>query len=285
MMRKELKHFYVLLILVVLISCKSGIKDSNDRVLARVYDEYFYESDIAGLIAPNTSVRDSLEIVKSLIDNWIQQTLVLKKAENNLTQQQKDFTKQLEEYRKSLVIFAYETKLIQQKLDTVVSDQEIESYYEQHKSNFELKDNIVRVQFVKIERNSQYRSIIKRLFLSEREEDKEMLEVYCSEHASNFFLDDASWLLFDDLLKEIPIKTYNQEAYLQNNRYIEIEKSPYIYMVLFKDFKIKESVSPLNFEKDNIRNIIINKRKIKLLKNMQKEVMMKAVENYDFEIY
>ena len=285
MMRKELKHFYVLLILIVLISCKSGIKDSNDRVLARVYDEYFYESDIAGLIAPNTSVRDSLEIVKSLIDNWIQQTLVLKKAENNLTQQQKDFTKQLEEYRKSLVIFAYETKLIQQKLDTVVSDQEIESYYEQHKSNFELKDNIVRVQFVKIERNSQYRSIIKRLFLSEREEDKEMLEVYCSEHASNFFLDDASWLLFDDLLKEIPIKTYNQEAYLQNNRYIEIEKSPYIYMVLFKDFKIKESVSPLNFEKDNIRNIIINKRKIKLLKNMQKEVMMKAVENYDFEIY
>lgn len=284
-MRIILRLFLLLMSLAILFSCKSRINNADDRVLARVFDEYLYQSDIAGLIPAGASVRDSLDIVKNLIDNWIQQTLVLKKAESNLTSEQMNFNKQLEEYRKSLIIYEYETKLVQQKLDTIVSDEEIEKYYEQNKSNFELKDNIVRVQFVKIEQNSQYRNAIKKIFLSDNPDDREILEDYCMKHASNFFLDDSSWLLFDDLLKEIPIVTYNQEAYLQNHRYIEIEKAPFIYMVLFKDFKIKESVSPLSFERENIRDIIINKRKLELIKNMQKEVMMKAVENNDFEIY
>jgi len=285
MMILSLKKVYFILILIFLISCSSGIKNSDDRVLARVYDEYLYESELSGLIHPDTPVRDSIEIVKNVVDNWIQQQLILRKAENNLSPEQMNFDEQLKDYRRSLIIFKYETKLIKHKLDTVVTEENLESYYNQYKSNFELKDNIVKVQFVKIEQNSSYRRIIKRLFISDKEEDKETLETYCREHASNFFLDDESWLLFDDLLKEIPIKTYNEEVYLQNHRYIEITQSPYIYMVLFKDFKIKESVSPLSFERENIRNVIINKRKLELIKNMQKDVMMTAIENNDFEVY
>jgi len=285
MMILNLKRVCFVIPLIVLIACSSGIKDPNERVLARVFDDYLYESDLGEMIPANTSVRDSIEIVENIIDNWIQQRLVLKKAENNLTPEQSNFDKQLEEYRKSLIIFEYETKLIKHKLDTVVTEQDLESYYNQFKGNFELKDNIVKVLFVKIEQTSSYRNVIKRLLMSDNEDDKVNLEAYCQEHASNFFLDDQSWLLFDDILKEIPIKTYNQEVYLQNTRYIEVRQSPYIYMVLFKDFKVKESVSPLSFERDNIRNIIINKRKLELIKNMEKEVMMNAIENNDFEIY
>ncbi len=285
MMILNLRKVRFVIPLIVIISCTSGIKNPNERVLARVYDEYLYESDLAGMIPASTQVRDSIDIVMNIIDNWIQQKLVLKKAENNLTPQQLNFDKQLEEYRKSLIIFEYETKLIKHKLDTVVTEENIESYYNRFKGNFELKDNIVKVLFVKIEQTSSYRQIIKRLLTSDKEDDKINLENYCQEYASNFFLDDQSWLLFDDILKEIPIKTYNQEVYLQNHRYIEITQSPFIYMVLFKDFKVKESVSPLSFERDNIRNIIINKRKLELIKNMEKEVMMNAVENNDFEIY
>ncbi len=285
MMNFSLKKVNFLLLLIFFISCTSGIKDTDDPVLARVYDEYLYESDLSELIPPHTPVRDSIEIVRNLIDNWIQQKLVLKKAENNLAPEQMNFSKQLEEYRKSLVIFEYETKLIKHKLDTVVTDSDIESYYNQYKSNFELKDNIVKVQFVKIEQNSSYRRIIKSLLVSDKEEDRDALETYCREHASNFFLDDESWLLFDDILKEIPIRTYNEEVYLQNHRYIEITQAPFLYMVLFKDFKIKESVSPLSFEREDIRNIIINKRKRELIKNMHKEVMMNAVKGNDFEVY
>jgi hypothetical protein len=285
MMISAFNNFALLILFFFLFACDSGIDNSEERVLARVFDEYLYESDITGIIPENTTVRDSIEIVRNYIDNWIQQRLVLTKAMNNLTPEQMNFDKQLEEYRKSLIIYEYETKLIKHKLDTIVTDQDVEEYYDQFQSNFELKDNIVKCLFVKIESDSRYRNIIKRLLRSDKEEDKIKLEAYCRDHAANFFLDDQSWLLFDDLLKEIPIKTYNQEAYLQNHRYIEIGQSHYVYMVLFKDFKIKESLSPLSFERDNIRNIIINKRKVELIKNMEKEAMMNAVENNDFEIY
>ena len=91
--------------------------------------------------------------------------------------------------------------------------------------------------------------------------------------------------LFDDLLKEIPIKTYNKEQFLQNNRLVEVQDSAYIYFVNIKGFKIKDSVSPLSFEKDNIKNIILNKRKLELIDSMNKDIYDNALKNKNFEIY
>ena len=108
---------------------------------------------------------------------------------------------------------------------------------------------------------------------------------FCQKYAVNYFLDDESWLLFNDLLKEIPIKTYNQENYLQNNRYIEIKDSLYSYFLNIKGFRIKESLSPINFEKDNIKKIIINKRKVKLINDIHDKIYQDAVKHKDFEIF
>ena len=122
---------------------------------------------------------------------------------------------------------------------------------------------------------SKVRSLLK----SNRQEDLQKLSEIISKVAVNSYLDDLNWLLFNDLLKEIPIETYDQEAYLQNHRFIEISDDQFIYLVNFKDFKIKESVSPLSFEKDNIRKIIINKRKLKHIRDMEKEVQNEATKN------
>ena len=100
-----------------------------------------------------------------------------------------------------------------------------------------------------------------------------------------YFLDDETWILFDNLLRFVPIKTYNKEAYLQNHLKIELKEDPYIYFVNFSDFKIKEGISPLSFEKENIRQIIINKRKLNIIRHMREEVFQTALENNDFEIY
>ena len=112
-----------------------------------------------------------------------------------------------------------------------------------------------------------------------------MLEDYCHQYAMNYFLDDTTWLLFDDLLKEIPIRTYDQEQFLQNNRNIEIEDSSMIYFVNIKGFMIKESLSPLSFEKENIRSLIINKRKLQLVQEMEKAAYEQALKDNDFEIF
>lgn len=195
------------------------------------------------------------------------------------------FEKQLEDYRNSLIIYTYESKLIGQKLDTVVSDTDIEKYYNDNVGNFQLKDNIVKVYYARFNNDISELRKIRRFFNSSIPEYRDSVEVYIESLADLFYLDDETWILFDDVLKYVPINTYNQEAYLQNHRNIEITEDDQIYFVNFSDFKIKDGVSPLSFEKENIRQIIINKRKLNIIEKMRKEVFQSALENNEFEIY
>jgi len=259
--------------------------NSNDKKLARVFDEYLYESDIKDIILSGINKKDSSIFVAAYIDNWIRQQLIFKQADNNLTKELKNFDKQLKEYENSLVIYTYEKELIKQKLDTIVSDKEITSYYEANSSNFELKDNIVNVIYVKLTINSASISKVRTLYKSDNPSDKKELTILCQKYAVNSSLEEDTWFYFSDLLKEIPIQTYNQEEYLNNHKYIEMQDSLYSYFVKINGFKIKESTSPLSMEKDNIRNIIVNKRKIKLIEEMHKDTYTKGQINKDFEKY
>jgi hypothetical protein len=196
-----------------------------------------------------------------------------------------DFSQQLENYRNSLIVFAYENELVKQKLDTLIADEEIENYYSANQQNFLLKDNIVQVQYVKLPLKSTHIKQFKKMLSSDNSSGKSGLAEACDKYAADYFLDDQNWLLFNDLLKQIPIKTYNQEEFLKNHRELEYQDSLYIYLVRFRDFKIKESVSPLSFEKERVKNIILNKRKIDLIEKMHSDIYEKAMKSNDFEIF
>jgi hypothetical protein len=192
--------------------------------------------------------------------------------------------KQLDDYRKSLITFAYEQALISQNLDTNVTDAVIEQYYQEHPSDFELKDNIIKVTYVKVKKNAPKVDKLRLLYRSDLDKDAASLKSYCVQFAENYFIDNNTWLLFDDLLKEIPIKMYDKELFLQNNRFVEVQDSLSMYFVNIKGFKIKNSLSPLSFERENIRSIILNRRKLELINKMKDDVFEEAVKNKEFEL-
>ncbi len=277
--------FFIILFFSFACNNKNGKEDG--RVLARVHDVYLYDTDIDGIVPPNSNAKDSLMIVKSFINNWIRQQLVVMQAESNLPEDQKDFTKQLETYRNSLITYSYESLLIRQKLDTIVSDEEITKYYEESKNNFQLKNNIVKVDYVKINKNNIYNKNIKRL-IQTRDTNLVLLDslrYYCESYAQDFIIDPDQWIYFDDLLKLAPINTYNQEIYLKNNTFVELEDSPYKYYVNFLDFSIKDELSPLDFEKENIKRIILNRRKGELLNKMHNDIFVEALNSNAIEIF
>ncbi|MEI6822768.1 MAG: hypothetical protein WCL51_12610 [Bacteroidota bacterium] len=276
----KLRLLTLLTIVLFLISCN---KKKNEVIVATAFEYNLYKSDLKGIVPPNTSKNDSVLIIKNYLNNWVRQKIILHKADKNLTNNQKDFTEQIENYRNSLVVYNYESKLITQLLDTVVKKEQIEDYYKKNTDNFLLKNNIIKVNYIKLSSKSPYKAKIKQMLFSGS--DKNQLYKQCSQNAANYYIDDDKWLLFDDLLKEIPIETYDQEAYLRNHRTIEISDSSFYYLINIKDFKIKESISPLSFEKENIRNIIINKRKLELINKMHDEVYQDALKNKDFKIY
>jgi len=269
-------------LLMIFQSCNSD-NLPNDYV-ARVYDKYLFKSDLVNVVPYGLDPEDSASIVNEYIQLWIRNMLTLKKAELNLTDDLLDVEQQLEDYRTSLIVYNYERELLRQKLDTSVSSKEIETYYKENERNFQLRSNIIRLKYIKIPSKTPSLDKVRKWYKSEKEDDLEKLRKFALMYANNYLLEDENWLVFDEVLKEIPLSNYSLDDFNRNKRYFEINDGQYIYFVIIKGFMMKESRSPLNFEKDNIRNIILNKRKQALIEEMQQDIFNDAINNKEVEI-
>jgi hypothetical protein len=276
---KQLFLFFC--VIVFLTSC--GGKNQEGISVARVYDKTLSLKELQQALPIGLSKKDSASFAKDFIDQWIKRNVVLKRAESNLTENQKDVSQQLEDYRISLLIFAYERELIRQKLDTTINPAEIEAYYKQNSANFELRSNIIRLKYIKLPIKTPNADNAKRWFVSKRPDDFKRLEQFVNLYAVNFLLDDTNWLLLDDVIKEIPMGNYSMADFNSNNRFLELDDKDYHYLVAINGFMVKDSNAPLSFEKDNIRNIILNKRKIKLVEQMQLDAFNDAMNENTIE--
>jgi hypothetical protein len=277
---------------IFITSCKewkSNKKESetteNIGVIARVYEKELTYDQIRNLVPSGVSRADSIRVVRNYVDNWIRQQVVLRKAEDNLNEEDKDVSKELEEYRNSLITYLYESQLIGQQVDTMVTESEIEKYYAENESNFRLRNNIVQVNYFRLPANAPKLNKVRDWYRSTLPRDRKLLEEYCFQFATDYYFNDHDWISFEELKKKIPVETLNQEQFLKSNRYLELPDSTHISFLIIKGFKIKESLSPLSFEKDNIRNLIIHKRKLQLIADMEKAAMEQAVKANEVEIF
>ena len=273
--------------LILALSCGNEeiTNAKEEKPIARVNKTFLYASDLKNIVPPEASKKDSTQLIQNFIDKWIQDELVLEHAQENLTTEQLNIEKQIAEYRKNLIIYNFQTELVSQKLDTIITDKEIETYYNNNKNQFTLKDNIVKVWYIKTKKKTPNAEKVKKWYKSDSKKDYIALKTFCVQSAENYFMDEDNWLLFDELLKEIPVTNLNPEIFLKANQYIEVEDSLSAYFVNIKAYKIKNSLSPLSFEKENIKNIILNKRKLKLIEEMKRDIFEKAKKQSKFEIF
>jgi hypothetical protein len=280
---------FFLFILAGLFACNISKKneDPAKKRVARAFDAYLYQSDVEGIVPKGTKPADSLKILNEYLTRWMQQQVIVHQALNNLDAKQIDFSRQMEDYKNSLIIYAYEKELIAEKLDTTIAEHDIEDYYDQNKNDFELKNDIVKIIYVKVPKKAPKQDKLKGWISSSDIKDKEKLAAFCNQSASNYFLDDNVWLMFDDVLKEIPIQTYNQDIFLQNNnnRIVQIADTDYVYYLNIKGYMVKNSISPLSFEKENIKKILLNKRKMDLVEKMKLNSFEQAQVHNDVELY
>jgi hypothetical protein len=272
------------LLLIGLVGCRYFKKsDPIGQPVARVFDKYLYSSDLKGVISPGTSSEDSVEAVKNYINNWIRQELLAHHAESNLPDDQKDFTNELEAYRRSLVIYKFETEYIKQKFDTVIPEADIKKYYEENKDNFKLRENICKAVWAQFPVTFPTASLnkIKKLF-SKGSVSK--LEEACSGKATKYDVSDTAWISFNDLTEHVPIKTDNPEEYIKKHNFSELRDSTSIYLVRFTSNQNREATSPLNFERENIRSLLLNKRRLLVLDILEKDLFDKGTKDKDFEI-
>jgi hypothetical protein len=259
-------------------------EETDDFILASAYGIPLYNSDVRKAIPKSSIKQDSASLVQNYINKWIQQQVMLHNAKENLTPEEQDFSAQMEDYRNSLLLYTYERKLINLNLDTTVNDDEIEAYYMDNREQFELKGNIVKFDYVKIPRESGQARDVRNMLRPGIERDSLALMEYCQRYSTDYWLAE-DWVFLQDLLETIPLEIDNEENFLRRTTFTETRDDEYIFMLRINDFKTTDSIPPLVFEKENIRNIIINSRKLELLERLRQKDIDEAFSNKAAEIY
>lgn len=279
-------YVYIVSLCAVIAACNPNNKAETEafgKPLARVKEKYLYLKDVSPMLLSTGDSLDSMIVLRNLINNWVEEQLMLDRAQLNLTAEQLNFERQIEDYRKSLILFKYEQELLRQKLDTVVSDEEIEKYYQENKQNFELKDYVAKVSFVKVVKEAPKVGKVKEWLFSDDTRDRKKLEEYCLQYATAYILDDQ-WMFFDELTEFIPIQTINVEHFLKTTRKVESVDDKFMYILKISEFKLKNSISPLALEGERIRAIILNKRKLAFLMSFRKSLIQDALNRNEAEV-
>lgn len=260
-------------------------ENKNDSVLAKVNSSKLLASDINTPYSKAISKSDSLNLVKAYINKWTSDEVFYQEALNYLSEEDLNIEKEIEKYKKELISYKFQTKLINEKLDTSISQSEIETYYNKNSQNFILKNNIVKVLYVKTPIKTPNLDKIKKLCNSTNAKDAQQLNTLCVQYANNFYTNNNTWLMYDDLKKEIPQLKEIPEYNIQNGKVFEFIDNTSFYFLKIIEIKSKNTLSPLNFEKNNIKSMLLNERKQKLINGIKKDFFEKAKSNNKIEIY
>ncbi len=275
----------ILLIVTSFFACTRVNKATQERPVARVNNTYLYPSDLSEHIQEGLSPEDSIKAARRLIDEWVRNQLLLKQAEDNLPAGEKDVHRQVEEYRTSLLIFKYKQNLLAQNLDTIIPEKEIKAYYEENSSNYILSSDVVKATYVKILVSAPDINKVRSWYRSEKEEDLSALQDYCSTYGEKCIIGSDHWIKFSELIGETPLRIDNPGRYLNYNRNIESSDSLSYYFIHIIDRIQEGQVAPIELVRDDIRSVLMNKRKIQYLQDLENTVYKEGLSRNQAEIY
>ena len=251
----------------------------NDKgdVVAEVYGHKLYTTDVEGIVTDNISREDSLMLIENYVDQWIQQMVVLEQAKKNIG---KTYERELESYRNSLLTYDYEQMVVDAELDTHVTNRELSEYYNANQENFTLQTSIVKAMFVKFDKGAPPIKSVTKLMAMNKIGDKEMdlIQNAAAVYGKDYHFETDKWIPFYKFQSMVPITTNNEDLYLKNHRNIVIEDSTSVYIAKILEYRLSEQLSPIAYENDHIKTIILNGRKIGIIKEMQRKLLQEANE-------
>ena len=268
---------------IFLLSCNSVEIENDEIKIASVGNEILYQTELEYSFPSGLNEEDSISFLNQFVQNWIINQLLLQKAEELLPEKTKNVDAKLEQYRISLLSYEFEELYIKQRLDTTVSNDEILSYYEQHKDDFILKDYLVKCLILKCMNNLPDLEQIKKSYLLRKEEDEDQIRTFAQSYNAELYLNNEEWIYFEDLIAKVPIEDYNKRRLITRKKKFFFEDNNIINFVNIYDYKLKDAVSPLSFEKERIKSIILNMRMNELRKQLRQNLYSDAQKNKSFE--
>lgn len=268
------------------ISCVYFKAEEKPNAIARVNDVYLDAAELKGIVPPGTPKADSIAIVKSYIDRWATQTLLYNAAQVNLSKEkQAEYAKLLKQYEIDLYTSAYLEELVKRSVDTLVSEEELETYYKANKDNFRTSGTLVRMKYIKLAKDHPKFSQVRGRFLGGNKKDLKALNDMAIQFKSYAF-NDTTWVDMNQVYTKLPFITPdNRDKYITANISYQYPDSTDVYLVKVGRVLERNQVSPYEYIKPTLQQLIINNRKLELIKKFQKEITDDAIKDDEYEIY
>jgi hypothetical protein len=282
-----MQRFRVLIVLAfVVVSCSLFTKQQPDDVVARVGDAYLLKSQLLKEIPSDASSADSSRFAASYINDWGTRELLLQGAMRNLSEDdQEAYNLLIRSYREDLYMKAYKDALITKELDSTITSAEADRFYEAQKQNFNLNEPLLQLRYIHVPIDYNSLEVLKEHFISFNEEDKYVLDSL-SLQFKGFFLNDSTWVKRSQVEAQIPmINASNADKLLKKTNFLQLRDSLGLYLVAVKGTLSRNETAPLEYVRPTIEQIILNKRKLALVKRLEKEIKEDAIKDKKFEVY
>jgi hypothetical protein len=281
-----LKNQFYILVCILFISCDFlGLQKKDIPVrkpIASVHNNNLYTEDIKLLIPKNIEKNDSLVFTRSIINSWAVKQLLLKKAEDNNTQNDNsEINNLVKDYRQALLINGYKERLIKQQLDTLIEQQEIIDYYKLNSKNFRLNEELIKTRYLHFSNDLIDVKEVVKSFKKGTIEDLEELEIKQLTF-KQMMLNDSVWTPLENVLLKIPFSRINL---LKKTKLLQKEDSLGLYLVTIKDVLLRNQIAPLSYIKPTIKQMILHQRKLQLIRDLEKIILKDAIQNKSYKIH
>ena len=277
-----MREKFLILITILLSSCNELTSIKNDKLVSRVGENYLYESEI-----PDFSLyEDSLIRKKVFIDSWAREKIFFDLSLVNLDQKSIiNLDELIERYKRDLYINSYKDILINSMVDSIISDSEIDEYYDKNLNKFKLNEDLIKFRFVKIPLDNININKIRNGLIRFSSFDMELIDSLSFQLAS-YNLNDSLWITKRDFFNQVDFVNYeNQKKYVKKGQLISKRDSMYVNLLFIDDILQANSVAPRSYLSDRIKSTIYNNRKILLIKQLNKEIINDAIKSKKYELY
>ena len=274
-----------IILILLIISCELE-NNSKEEPIARVNDNFLFFSEIQESLDENMSQNDSMLAVNNAINNWASKKLLYEKAIFNLSNsKQNELDLLVKSYESDLYISNYEKEWLKTRVDTIVSNDQLQSYYNENKNKFRLRQDILLARFIELPIENFNKTQIVRSFRRLNFQDKIYLDSISLQFKSSF-INDSVWLRPELFFNKFKIENkINYNRYFKKKRFFEIKDLESLYLVYISDIQKKNDYAPMSYVKPTLVQILLNKRKLEMKKQLKTDILKQGIAENIFEIY
>ena len=269
-----------------LVACDLPAVKTQKEPLARVNDALLYKEAIDFGFIEGRTASDSILFVQNIINDWATTQLLIDGAILNLNEEtQVDFEQLVQQYKSDLYTSAYVEALVSQNLDTLVSDQELQEVYLSNKQLFILKDDLLMLRYINVNASVSNLKEVKKRFKRFSYQDKILLDSM-SIQFNSFYLNDSIWIKSEQVVSKIkPLELGFNKVLLKKPNFIQLKDSLGLYLMQINQVLERGRPAPIQYVSPTLKQIVINNRKLKLIRKLKSDIVNDAIKNKKFEIY